>query len=39
MCETKNCDTFTQWNTTEQKEKGTRTFCNSMDGTRERYAK
>ena len=34
----KNYGTFTQWNTAQQKE-GTPTFCNSMDGTREYYAK
>ena len=33
----KNCDTFTQWNTTQQKEKGTLTLHASMDGTGEYY--
>ena len=34
----KNCGTFTQWTATQQKER-TPAFCNSMDGTREYYAK
>ena len=34
----KHCGTFTQWNTMQQKE-GTCTFCDSMDGTGEHYAK
>ena len=36
----KNCGTFTQWNTTQQKErKGIPTLCDNMDGTGEYYAK
>ena len=35
----KNCDTFTQWNSTQQKEEGTSTLSSSMDGTGEHYAK
>ena len=38
MSGSKNCGTFTQWNTTQQKE-GTPTICDSMDGTGEHYAK
>ena len=34
----KNSDTFTQWNTVQQKE-GAPTLCNSIDGTGEHYAK
>ena len=34
----KNCGTFTQWNTTQQKER-TPTFFDSMNGTEEYYAK
>ena len=34
----KNCDIFTQWNITQQKER-TRTFRDSTDGTGEHYAK
>ena len=34
----KKLSKFTQWNTTQQKE-GTRTFCDSMDGTGEHYVK
>ena len=36
--ESKNCSTFTQWNTTQQKEK-TPTFCDSMDVIWEYYDK
>ena len=35
----KNCGTFTQWNTTQQREEGAPTLCDSMDGTGEQYAK
>ena len=35
----KNCSTFTQWNTTQQKERKTPTFHDSIDGTGEYYAK
>ena len=36
----KNCSTLTQWNTTQMKKKeGIPVFCDSMDGTREYYAK
>ena len=35
----KNCGTFTQWNTTQQKKEGTPTFGDRMDGTGEYYAK
>ena len=38
MSESKNCGTFIQWNTMQQKE-GTPTFCDSMDGTGDYYAK
>ena len=38
MSGSKNNGTFTQWNTTQQKE-GTPTLHNSMDGTGEHYAK
>ena len=38
MSGSKNCGTFTQWNITQQNE-GTPTFCNSMGGTGEYYAK
>ena len=34
----KNCGTFTQWNSMQQKE-GTYTLCDSMDGSGEHYAK
>ena len=34
----KNCSTFTQWNTAQQKE-GAPTLWDSVDGTREHYAK
>ena len=34
----KKCGTFTQWNTTQQKE-GAPTLHHSMDGTGEHYAK
>ena len=39
MSGSKNYGTFTQWNTTQQKKEGTLTFCDSMDGTGEYYAK
>ena len=35
----KNCDTFTQWNSTQQKERRAPTLWDSMDGTGEHYAK
>ena len=38
MSGSKNCDTFIQWNTMQQKER-TPTLCDSMDGTGEYYAK
>ena len=38
MSESKNCGTFIQWNTMQQKE-GTPIFHDSMDGTGEYYAK
>ena len=31
-------DTFTQWNTMQQKKEGIPTFCDIMDGTGEHYA-
>ena len=43
----KNCGTYTQWNTTQKKERSptfyntaerTPTFCDSMDGTGDYYA-
>ena len=38
MSGSKNCGTFTQWNTTQQKERGAPTLHNSMDGTGKYYA-
>ena len=38
MSGSKNCGTFTQWNSMQQKE-GAPTLCDSMDGTGEHYAK
>ena len=38
MSRSKNCRTFTQWNTTQQKEEGTATLCDNMDGTGDNYA-
>ena len=38
MSGSKKSGTFTQWNTTQQKER-TPTFCDSMDGTGDHYAK
>ena len=38
MSGSKNCGTFTQWNSMQQKE-GAPTLCDSMDGTRKQYAK
>ena len=38
MSRSKNYGTFTQWNTTQQKE-GAPTLWDSVDGTREHYAK
>ena len=38
MSGSKNYGTFTRWNTTQQKERSL-TFCDSMDGTGEYYAK
>ena len=38
MSASKNCGTFTQWNSTQQKE-GAPTLSNSMDGTEEYYDK
>ena len=35
----KNCGTFTQWNTTQQRTEGAPTLHDSMDGTGEHYAK
>ena len=35
----KNCGSFTQWNTTQLKEKGAPNLCNSMDRTGEHYTK
>ena len=35
----KKHDTFTWWNTMQQKERKSPTLCNSMDGSREHYAK
>ena len=35
----KNYGTFTQWNSTQQREIGAPTLCSSMDGTGEHYAK
>ena len=35
MSGSKNCDTFTQWNITQHKEKGTPTLPDSMDRTGE----
>ena len=35
----KNCDTFTQWNTTQQEKEGILIFCDSMGGTGDDYAK
>ena len=37
MSRSKNCGTFAEWNTTQQKERTT--LRNSMDGTGEYYAK
>ena len=37
MSGSKNCGTFTQWNSTQQKE-GTPTFQDSMDGIKEHSA-
>ena len=39
MSGSKNYGTFTQWNTTQQKERRAPTLCDSMDGTAEHYAK
>ena len=38
MSRSKNCGTFTQWDTIQQKE-GAPSLCDSMDGTGEHYAK
>ena len=38
MSGSKNYGTFTQWNTTQKKER-TPIFCHSVDGTGECYAK
>ena len=38
MSESKNCGTFTQWNTNSREKKGVPTLCNSTDGTGEHYA-
>ena len=38
MSWSKNYGTFTQWNSTQQRE-GAPTLCDSMDGTGEHYAK
>ena len=35
----KNYGTFTQWNSTQQREEGAYILCNSIDGTGEHYAK
>ena len=35
----KNCGTFTQWNTMQQKKEGAPTLRDNMDGTGEHYAK
>ena len=35
----KKHDTFTWWNTMQQKERKSPTICSSMDGSREHYAK
>ena len=39
MSGSKNCGTFTQWNTMQQNEEGAPTLHDSMDGTGEYYAK
>ena len=39
MSGSKNCGTFAQWNTVQQKERRSSYLCNSMDGTGEHYAK
>ena len=39
MNESKHYGTFTQWYICNRKKEGTRTLCDSMDGTREHYAK
>ena len=39
MSGSKNYGTFTQWNTTQQKEERVPTLHDSMDGTGQHYAK
>ena len=39
MSGSKECGTSTQWNITQQKKEGILTFCNSIDGTGDYYAK
>ena len=39
MSGSKNGDTFTQGNTVQQKKEGTLTFCDSMEGHGDYYAK
>ena len=39
MSKSENYGTFTQWNTMQREKEGTPTFCNSMDGPGEYYAK